>query len=152
MENLVIDFFNMVSMFMENNITMFIVTVIFILLDIVSGCIAGFINRTFSSTELRKGLGHKIGYIFLMCAVAILQVAMFDPNFSLNFDFPLFNVVCGFIIFMEFVSIIENASKLNPNIDQIVGKYFSKDKDIDNINASANFGEDYTKPKLFDLE
>ena len=141
MDALLTSFLNMVSVFMETNMTMFIVTVVFILLDILSGCIAGFFNKSFSSTALRKGLGHKIGYIFLMCAVAVLQVAMFDPNFNLDFDFPLFNVVCAFIIFMEFVSIIENASKLNPNIDQIVGKYFDKNKDNDTVNISANFAD-----------
>lgn len=151
MDNLLTSFINMVSIFMEANMTIFIVTIIFILLDILSGCIAGLINHTFSSTQLRKGLGHKIGYVFLMCAVAILQVAMFDPNFNLDFDFPLFNVVCCFIIFMEFISILENASKLNPNIDKLIGKYFDKN-DTENINITSNFGEDYSQPNLFDIK
>lgn len=140
MEYATMTLFAMITDFMEANITMFIVTMIFILLDIISGCVVGFITHTFSSTNLRKGLGHKLGYVFIMCAVAVLQVAMFDPNFTLDFDFPLFNVVCGFIIFMEFVSVIENASKLNPNVDQLFGKYFDKSKDDDSVNLEAHFG------------
>lgn len=141
-EFVVMSMSGMITAFMETNMTMFIVTMVFILLDIISGCVVGFITRTFSSTALRKGLGHKLGYIFIMCAVAFLQVAMFDPNFTLDFDFPLFNVVCGFIIFMEFVSVIENASKLNPNVDKIIGKYFDKSSDDDIVNLDTHFGAD----------
>lgn len=142
MEMASIALFTMITEFMEDNITMFCVTMVFILLDIISGCITGLITRTFSSTALRRGLGHKLGYVFIMCAVAIVQVAMFDPNFTLDFDFPLFNVVCGFIIFMEFVSVIENASKLNSNVDKLFGKYFDKSYDDNTVNLEQHFGVD----------
>lgn len=120
------NFTDFLSQFMADNMTMFIVTVIFIFLDILSGLVCALINKDFSSTVMRKGLGHKLGYVFIMCAVAVLQVAMFDPNFHMEFDFPMFNIVCGFIIFMECSSILENASMLNPQLNEIIGKFFNR--------------------------
>lgn len=120
--------------------TLFIVVCLMILLDILSGILAAIFDRSFSSTVLRKGLSHKIGYIFLMLVVAIIQVALFDPNFTLHFDFPFFNIVCSFIIFMEVMSILENVCKMNPQLNEFIGKYFKQHKDdiidIDNIDVS----------------
>lgn len=118
-------FMQYITEFVKDNMTFFIVTCIFILLDILSGLISAIVNRDFSSKTMRKGLGHKLAYIFVMCAVAVLQVAMFDPGFTLDFDFPLFNVVCGFIIFMELSSILENACMLNPAINDLIGRFFN---------------------------
>lgn len=139
MENLAEMFVAALWQFMSDNMVLFCVAIAFILVDILSGLIVGWITHTYSSTKMREGLGHKLSYVFVMCAVAILQVAMFDPNFGVNFDFPLFNVVCGFIIFMEFSSIMENATILNPKLDSLIGKFFDHNKDIDNVNIDGLF-------------
>lgn len=121
------------SEFMKQNLTIFLIACFMMLMDILSGCIVGLIKRKFSSTKLREGLGHKLGFIIIMCVIAIIQVAMFDPNFNVDFDFPLFNAVCGFIIFIEFVSIVENATILNPKLDSLIGKYFKRENVEDNL-------------------
>ena len=124
-------FWELVNQFMQDNMTIILVSFGMMLLDIISGVIAAVINKNYSSEELRKGLGHKLGYIFVMCTVAIIQVAMFDDRFSIDFGFPLLDVVCGFIIFMEVTSIIENACLINPNLKEFVGKYFNLEKHDD---------------------
>lgn len=125
-------FWELVNQFMQDNMTLIFVTFGMMFLDIISGVISAVINKNYSSEELRKGLGHKLGYIFVMCTVAIIQVAMFDDRFSVEFGFPLLDVVCGFIIFMEVTSIIENACLINPNLKEFVGKYFNLEKDSNN--------------------
>jgi hypothetical protein len=116
----------MFSQFMCDNFAIFVVAIAFILLDIASGIIVAILQRNFSSTIMRKGLGHKLGYVFVMCAVAILQVGMMEPSFHVEFDFPLFNVVCAFVIFMEFMSVMENACLLNPQLNNLVGKFLAQ--------------------------
>lgn len=115
------------TQFMQENITMFCVTMLFIFIDIVSGIACAIYNHNYSSTVLREGLAHKFAYILVMCSVAIIQVAMFDPQFSINFNVPLFNIVCAAIVFLELSSILENASILNPGLRKLIGKYFDFD-------------------------
>lgn len=126
-------FFNLVNEFIQMNIMWIIVTFIFMVLDVISGLLRAWITKTFSSTKMREGFGHKLGFFIVMMVVAILQVALLDPNFTLTFDFPLFNIVCGFIIFMEVTSILENAVILNPQLDSLIGRYFDNNKDPDNV-------------------
>lgn len=114
-----------IQTFMMAHMTLFIAVCVFILLDIISGLIVAFVDGEYSSREFRKGLGHKLSYVLVMCAVAIMQVAMFDVNFDVPFEFPLFEIVCGFIILLEFTSIIENACKLNPELEKLFGKFFN---------------------------
>lgn len=116
----------MFSQFMCDNFTIFVVAIAFILLDVATGIIVAMLQRNFSTTIMRKGLGHKLGYVFVMCAVAILQVGMMEPSFHVEFDFPLFNVVCAFVIFMEFMSVMENACLLNPQLNDLVGKFLAQ--------------------------
>ena len=99
-------FMQYVNFFIQQNMTIVIVTFCLILFDILSGVIAAIYNKEFSSTVFKKGLLSKLGYVIVMCVVAILQVAMFDDNFSVGFDFPLFDVTCAFIILLEVSSVI----------------------------------------------
>ena len=114
-----------IQSFMLAHMTLFIVVCVFIFLDIISGLIVAFVDGEYSSRAFRKGLGNKLAYVLVMCAVAIVQVAMFDSQFDVPFEFPLFAIVCGFIILLEFTSIVENACKLNPELDSLFGKFFN---------------------------
>lgn len=143
-------FLEWVNEFWFNNETFIVVTLVFMGIDIISGLAKGLVTHTFSSTEMRKGFGHKLAIILALCAVAVVQVALFDPNFSLDFDVPLFDVSCGLIIFMEFCSILENCCIMNPQLDSVIGKYFDKSEDVDSVNITNNFGADYVNPNLFD--
>lgn len=143
-------FLEWINQFWLDNETFILVTLLFIALDIISGVIKALITHTFSSTMMRSGFGHKLGIILALCAIAVIQVALFDPNFSLNFDVPLFDVACGLIIFMEFCSIVENCCVMNPQLDSIIGKYFDKSNDADTVNISNSYIEGYNQTKLFD--
>lgn len=116
-----------IQSFMLAHMSLFIVVCVFIFLDIISGLIVAFVDGEYSSRHFRKGLGRKLAYVLVMCAVAIVQVVMFDSQFDVPFEFPLFAIVCGFIIPLEFTSIVENACKLNPELDKLFGKFFNND-------------------------
>lgn len=134
MESIMPIFANALSEFMCHNMMPFVVAFAFMFIDVLSGICCGVATHTFSSTKLKQGLWHKLGYILVMCVVAILQIAMFDPNFKVDFDFPLFDVVCYAIVFIELCSIIENATVLNPDLNKFIGKYFDINKDSDDDN------------------
>lgn len=120
-----LNIFEMLQTFFYDNFTFFIVTIIVIFFDIISGISAHIYKKDFTTSNLRTGLWHKFGYLLIMATVAILQIAMFDPSFTVTFEFPLFDIVCGTIIFMEVCSIVENVGIINPSIAEFIGKYFN---------------------------
>ena len=145
------DWQDAISLFINENITWFIVLLALVVLDILSKLIVVILNHDFSSKALREGLGHKLSYLIVLCVVAIIQVAMFDKYFTLDFDFPMFTIVCGFIAFLEFTSILENVCYLNPKLDRLVGKYLAQsnpyyydDSPIDIIEPNYESDIDYT--------
>lgn len=125
--------FDMVNAFWSENMTFIVVTFVFMALDIFSGVMKSLFTGTFSTSVMRQGFGHKLGIILAMCAVAIIQVALLDPNFTFDFEIPLFDISCALIIFMEFCSILENACVMNPQLENVFGRFFDKSKDDDNV-------------------
>lgn len=113
--------------FIITNKTLLCVSCLFMLLDIITGLIKAVKTQSYSSTVMRDGLYHKLGFIFAMFISAILELAINMPDFEVDIMFPLFNVVCGYVILVEFSSIIENICVLNPQINNIFGKYLTKD-------------------------
>lgn len=126
MENEIFNLFTAFQTVFYENFTFFIVTMVMLLFDILSGMAAHFHKKDFNTSALREGLWHKFGYIMIISLVIVLQTALYDPKFHLNFEFPLFDITCGFIIFMEVISIIENVGIINPTIGDFVTKYLNK--------------------------
>lgn len=143
-------FLEWMNEFWLNNKTFIIVALAFMALDILTGILKSLVTHTFSTKTMRTGFGHKVGIILALCAIAIIQVALFDPHFSIDFEIPLFDVTCGLIILMEFCSVLENCCVMNPQLDNIIGKYFDKKDDIDTVNMNTNFGAEYMHQNLFD--
>lgn len=83
-----------------------------IILDVVTGFIHAWINKTVSSSIMREGLGHKaaeLAYILL----GFLAYLCFDLH-------SVFLLAVFYVCFMELVSILENCSKLGvPMPDQL---------------------------------
>lgn len=126
MENEILNLLTAFQTLFYENFTFFIVTMVMMLFDILSGIAAHIHMKDFTTSSLREGLWHKFGYILILSLVIVLQVALYDPNFHLNFEFPLFDITCGFIIFMEVISIVENVGLINPTIGEFICKYFNK--------------------------
>lgn len=95
-------------------IGLLVVTVAFMLLDIVTGLAKGAKAGALDSKVMREGLWHKAGFVGLVALAYALQFA--SGVADLGIDVPAVSAVCVFIILTEAVSVAENLCALNPAI------------------------------------
>ena len=102
-----------------------IITLVFMLLDIISGFSASIYRKKFKSSVMRQGLFHKFGEILALMLSIVVEYAM--KYMELGFSIHLLNVVSIYLIVMEIGSILENIAKLNEelNID-VLNKLFKR--------------------------
>lgn len=95
------------------NYNYILVTIIFIILDIVSGVLQAMINHTFQSHKMREGGIRKL----YLLVVIIFGVALdySQTLVELGFNFPCLSVICAYITLMEIMSIVENINLGFPN-------------------------------------
>lgn len=120
------------TQFFIDNSTIFYMACSFMLLDIATGLAKAAKEKNYSSEIMRLGLFHKFAFIAVMVASAVLEIGLTDPHVSLTFDFPLFDIVCAYVILTEFTSIAENACKINPQLNNFLGKYIADKQVISN--------------------
>lgn len=85
------------------------------LLDIVSGLAAAAKNGEISSTKMREGLYHKASLVLVIACAGSIEFFMSHVP-ELGFTAPLLVPACVLIVAMEVVSVMENATKLNPEL------------------------------------
>ena len=103
----------------------YVVTGIFILLDMVSGLIKAFKEKSYNSSIMREGLFHKSGSV--LCIVFGVLVDYAQSFVDLGVHIPIAVSVCAYICLMEVGSIIENVCAINPQImPDKLKEYFSK--------------------------
>lgn len=92
------------------------VTGVMILLDILSGIIKAFaVNGKLDSSKLRQGLYHKATYIIIIALATALEA--YSEALNLGLGVPLVLCVCLYVIGTEIVSIIENVTEANNDLD-----------------------------------
>lgn len=98
------------------NFLPFIVVLIVIVIDIISGLASATKNREITSTKMREGLFSKCGSIIIEI-VAFLSslLVLWFPEFPIDFS-GVYIGVSVYIVVMELISIIENACELNPKL------------------------------------
>ena len=92
----------------------FLITFLFILLDILSGVTQAVKNKTLSSVIMREGIYHKLSYVIAIALSALIEYGVM--HMELGFTTPLLMPVCVMICLTEIVSIIENVERLNPEL------------------------------------
>ena len=92
----------------------YIVTACFILLDLVTGLIKAFKEKSYSSTIMREGLYHKTGSI--LCVIFGVLVDYTQQFVDIGVSVPVAISICAYIVIMEVGSIIENVCAINPEI------------------------------------
>lgn len=103
----------------------YILTAIFIVLDMVTGLIKAFKEKNFTSTIMREGLFHKCGSV--LCVVFAVLVETAQQYIDIGIVIPVILPVCSYIILMEIGSIIENICIINPQIlPEKLKSFFSK--------------------------
>ena len=103
----------------------YVIVGLFILLDMVTGLIKAFKEKSYTSTIMREGLFHKCGSV--LCVAFGVLVDYTQTLVDIGVTVPVAIPVCVYIILMEIGSVIENICAINPDIlpDKIKA-FFSK--------------------------
>lgn len=92
-----------------------ITALIFNALDCLSGVLAGYKkDGKLMSSKLRTGLFKKSGFILCYALSYLLNFAQLKIGLDININ--IIPAVCGYVIFTEIISIIENISYLNDKL------------------------------------
>ena len=103
----------------------YIVTGGFILLDLITGIVKAFKEKSFTSSIMREGLFHKCGSIICIVFGALVDYA--QCYIDIGITIPVATAICGYICLMEIGSIIENIGTINPAImPKFIKAFFTK--------------------------
>lgn len=92
-----------------------LVALVFNGLDLITGIIGALRDgEQIKSSKLRDGLFKKVGFIF--CYALGIMINYAENFLTLPFGVDLVPLICTYAIITEVVSIIENISKINPDI------------------------------------
>lgn len=83
--------------------------------DVVVGFIAAVINEELSSTKMRRGLLHKALMLVLIFVCLAIEIGI-SHTVALPYDVPTCEVVCGYIVIMELISVLENIANGYPEL------------------------------------
>lgn len=98
---------------------------VFILLDLLTGLIKAFKQKSYTSSVMREGLFHKAGSLLVIGFGYIVDYA--QTIIDLGIKIPVSTSICVYIILMEIGSIIENVCIINPKIlPDKIKSYFDK--------------------------
>ena len=91
-----------------------VITCCFMFMDIITGFIQAVVNKCVDSQVMKTGLFHKCGFLLAIALGCLCEYSML--YIDLGFNAPIQDVVCGYIIVMELISILENLSKISPEL------------------------------------
>lgn len=94
--------------------TPILIALIFNAFDIITGVISAVRIKKIQSAKLRDGLFKKVG--FVMCYLLAWIVDTYGSAIGFKLAFPILPVIILYVCTTEMVSIIENISKINPDI------------------------------------
>lgn len=105
-----------------------LLTVGFMLIDILTGLLNAFSKNEFKSQVMRLGLFHKFGS---MIVIVLSRLIEFTSKYvDIGVDLPIAQTACALIILMEIGSILENVTKLNPELQpNFLNKIFNSNKE-----------------------
>ena len=89
----------------------------FMLFDVVTGIIKAIALKCFSSKKMREGFFHKMGILLVLTVAVAIDSFVAGQFGDIGVVAPIFETSCVYIIIMEISSILENISKINPNLD-----------------------------------
>lgn len=101
-------------------------------LDIVVGFVGAVKNKALVSSKLRDGMFKKLGFI---CAYGLAFIIdNYGAIVGLDLGVKLLPIMCGYTVITEITSIIENISKINPDIlpDKLKKLFDFSNKESDN--------------------
>lgn len=123
-----------------NLIWLLLIPVAMMAIDIVTGLLNAWATESFMSAKMRSGLAKKCGEILIILIGMMFMYGMNLPSYILT-------GISVYIIFMEFMSVMENLKKLGVPIPNFIAKV------LNNVDESLK-NDDYAeiKRKLEDLQ
>ena len=103
----------------------FLLTGGFITLDMITGLVWAFKNKSYTSSIMREGLYHKCGSV--LCVIFGVLTDYAQTWLDLGVAIPMTTAICSYISLMEIGSIVENLCSINPDImPDKLKQYFAK--------------------------
>lgn len=87
-----------------------------VLIDYITGVVNAIMHGELSSERMRQGLGHKFAYLAIICVALIVEYG--SDYISLGVELPVFMPACAGICLIEITSIMENCTKINPELSK----------------------------------
>lgn len=97
-----------------NTVMPILIALIFHGIDIVTGLIAAFKEKSIESGKMRDGLFKKIGFIF--CYVLAFLIDYYGNYVGLNLGVKVLPIIVLYSVTTEVVSIIENIGRINTDL------------------------------------
>lgn len=107
----------------------FVIILIFIGLDVVSGIVKAFYKHEYDSSIMRQGAYHKFCEIFIIFISVLSDYLLTSVNVNIGVD--LVPIVLSYFAVMEICSTIENIGAINPQAVAPISKFFEKLKGDD---------------------
>ena len=99
-------------------------------IDLITGILAALRNKDLDSSKLRDGLFKKVG--FILCYFVAWLVDNEGAMIGFQIDIAILPIIIIYVCTTELVSILENISKINPDIlpEKLMEMFhlFNKDK------------------------
>lgn len=105
-------------------IPFFTVATLFIAMDIVTGWAKALATGTTNSSIMRAGLFHKLGEILAIVFGYVCELSF--PYIGIALSVPLVESISTYIVLMEVASIVENIAQINPQLSDVLRKFFKK--------------------------
>lgn len=123
----------------RDNYWVIIIPAALIVLDILTGVIHAWATGHLKSYKMREGLNHKSGELCVLLMGELFTYGMQLPQMFIQ-------VVSGYVIFMELISIIENLDKMGVPMPKFIKIALRNAKDkIDNGGNPDISGKEDTK-------
>ena len=102
----------------------FLVCLMFIGMDILTGWTKAVATGTTNSSIMRVGLYHKLGEILAVLFGYACEFAF--PYVGIAISIPLVESIGTYIILMEVASVVENIMAINPQLRDVLTRVFGK--------------------------
>lgn len=109
---------------------------VFIVMDYITGTVGAIMHGNLSSTKMRKGLGDKFAYLCVFFIAWFIDFEM--GHIDLGFPSALTPMVTIGIVLIELSSILENISKINPELEQADFMKIFASHNKENNNGNTN--------------
>lgn len=87
---------------------------LFMVFDVVSGNVKGFVTKKWNSSNGWEGIKKKTGLVLVVILGVLCHLA--QHMVDLGVHIPLLTMICAYIIFVEILSCLENAGEINPKL------------------------------------